>query len=194
MRGRPAHSPRAERALLVHGCLSVQASAWGATNGAAAQAGNAPPRRTAHLEECWESQWRSGRQGGGFSFFEPRGREQGLPWCRWEALRREVSPHGEERFEVQFVEPAASGRLPPHPVAFWAAGVSRPHCSERCLRSKVFSQVTTQRALCGELPLRPNPSLEPTRSGKAARPPRAQFHVALVGRAALPPRSPQLKR
>ena len=42
--------------------------------------------------------------------------------------------------------------------------------------------------------LRPNPSLEPTRSGKAAWPPRAEEHVALGGRAALPPRSTQLKR
>ena len=43
-------------------------------------------------------------------------------------------------------------------------------------------------------PLRPNPSLEPTRSGKAHWPPRAQYHVALVGQWALPPRSAQLKR
>ena len=42
--------------------------------------------------------------------------------------------------------------------------------------------------------LRPNPSLEPTRSGKAPWPPRAQYHVALVGQGALPPRSAQLKR
>jgi hypothetical protein len=43
-------------------------------------------------------------------------------------------------------------------------------------------------------PVGPNPSLEPTRSGKAARPPSAEYHVALVGRAALPPRSAQRKR
>ena len=40
----------------------------------------------------------------------------------------------------------------------------------------------------------PNPSLEPTRSGKAHWPPRAQYHVALVGQWPLPPRSAQLKR
>jgi hypothetical protein len=42
--------------------------------------------------------------------------------------------------------------------------------------------------------LRPNPSLEPTRSGMAPRPPSAEYHVAPVGRGATPPRSPQLKR
>jgi hypothetical protein len=42
--------------------------------------------------------------------------------------------------------------------------------------------------------LRPNPSLEPTRSGKAPWPPRAQYHVAPVGQGALPPWSAQLKR
>ena len=40
----------------------------------------------------------------------------------------------------------------------------------------------------------PNPSLEPTRSGKAPWPPRAQYHAALVGQGASPPRSAQLKR
>jgi hypothetical protein len=39
-----------------------------------------------------------------------------------------------------------------------------------------------------------NPSLEPTCSGKARRPPRAQYHVAPVGQRASPPRSSQLKR
>ena len=38
----------------------------------------------------------------------------------------------------------------------------------------------------------PNPSLEPTRSGKAHWPPRAQYYAALVGQWALPPRSAQL--
>jgi hypothetical protein len=42
--------------------------------------------------------------------------------------------------------------------------------------------------------VRPNPSLEPTRSGKAPWPPRSQKHVALVGQGALPPQSAQLKR
>jgi catechol 2,3-dioxygenase-like lactoylglutathione lyase family enzyme len=41
---------------------------------------------------------------------------------------------------------------------------------------------------------RPNPSLEPTRSGKAHWPPRAQYYVAPVGQWASPPRSAQLKR
>ena len=40
----------------------------------------------------------------------------------------------------------------------------------------------------------PNPSLEPTRSGKASWPPRAYYYVALVGQGTLPPRSSQLKR
>lgn len=40
----------------------------------------------------------------------------------------------------------------------------------------------------------PNPSLEPTRSGKEPWPPRSQYYVALVDQGALPPWSAQLKR
>jgi hypothetical protein len=42
--------------------------------------------------------------------------------------------------------------------------------------------------------LRPNPSLEPTRSGMAPWPPSAEYHAALVGQGAMPPRSAHLKR
>ena len=63
--------------------------------------------------------------------------------------------------------------------------------------SQVHSPITEppSLAIMAESPrLRPNPSLEPTRSGKAHWPPRAQYYVAPVGQWALPPRSAQLKR
>jgi hypothetical protein len=70
-----------------------------------------------------------------------------------------------------------------------------PACASRRLRR--FGATSAIWLLCasGQQPrVRPNPSLEPTRSGKAHWPPRAQYHVALVGQWALPPRSAQLKR
>ena len=54
----------------------------------------------------------------------------------------------------------------------------------------------SQQRLAAELfaPERPNPSLERPLSGMPPRPPSAVYHVALVGRGAMPPRSAQLKR
>jgi hypothetical protein len=105
---------------------------------------------------------------------------------------------GRERlFGHQFVEPAASGRLPsPSSRVLGGGKVSGRSCSRHWVvcQARSCGLVAHRSRLAVSPRLRPNPSLEPTRSGMAPRPPSAEYHVALAGRGATPPRSPQLKR
>ena len=110
---------------------------------------------------------------------------------------REERPRREERLDSQSVEPppmeaaallyvVAGGGT----VTGWGLLVT----SVRLRRAVGCLGLTPQAHHRRGSPLRPNPSLEPTRSGKAHWPPRAPYYDALVGQWALPPWSAQLKR